>query len=181
MCPKGTSEFYRPQMSEAGLSPIHRIVALDQSGSPTNLWIPGEAPLTIKVDKKEIVTLMTLGTHPEELALGYLRNQNLIENIEDIESVKVDWEKEAVNILTKHGKGITDFEKKLSKKTVTSGCGQGTLFSCTIDKIYELRLPGINVRQSAIYALLKKSFHITEFTGRQVQCMVVGFVKKTGS
>ena len=143
-------------MSAAGLSPIHRVVALDQSGSPTELWIPGEAPLTIKVDNKEIVTLMTLGTHPEELALGYLRNQNLIENIEDIKSVSVDWEKEVVNIFTIHGEGIADLEKKLSKKTVTSGCGQGTLFSCTIDKIYEMRLPGINVRQSAIYALLKK-------------------------
>ena len=156
MCPKVTSEFYRPQLSAADLSPIHRVVAFDQSGSQTELWIPGEAPLTIKVDKKEIVTLMTLGTHPEELALGYIRNQNLIENIEDIKSVNVDWEKEVVNIITKHGKGIADFEAKLSKMTITSGCGQGTLFSCTIDKIYDLRLPGITVRQTAIYALLKK-------------------------
>jgi FdhD protein len=153
---KVTSEFYRPQMSAAGLSPVHRVVALDQSGNPTELWIPGEAPLTIKVDNNEIVTLMTLGTHPEELALGYLRNQNLIENIEEINSVSVNWEKEVVNIITKHGKGIADFERKLSKLTVTSGCGQGTLFSCTIDKIYELRFPGTTVRQSAIYELLKK-------------------------
>ncbi len=129
MSKKVTSEIFRPQMSAAGLSPVHRIVALDQSGSPTELWIPGEAPLTIKVDNIEIVTLMTLGTHPEELALGYLRNQNLIENIEEINSVSVNWEKEVANIFTKHGKGIIDFESKLSKLTVTSGCGQGTLLA----------------------------------------------------
>jgi len=143
-------------MSAASLSPIHKVAAFDQSGSPIELWIPGEVPLTIKVDNNEVLTLMTLGTHPEELALGYLRNQNLIENIEDIKSVSVDWEKEVIYIYTNHGQGIADFERKLSKMTVTCGCGQGTIFSCTIDKIYELRLTGITVRQSAIYALLKK-------------------------
>lgn len=98
---------------------------------------------------------MTLGTNPEELALGYLHNQRLLERIEDIESVEVDWDRETVSVTTRHGQGIPDLEKKLSRMTVTSGCGQGTLFSCTLDKLYEQKLPRVKVRQSTIYKLLK--------------------------
>lgn len=147
---------YRPRMTEAGLSPVHQVMAYDQNGRRRPILIPGESPLTIKVDGKEIVTLMTLGTHPEELALGYLRNQRLIEDLEEIRSVTVDWEKERVDLRTVSGKGIEDLEQKLERMTVTSGCGQGTLFSCTIDKIYEMRLDSPVVRQSVIYRLLNK-------------------------
>ena len=97
---------------------------------------------------------MTLGTHPEELALGYLRNQRLLENISDIESVQVDWEKELVAVNLTAGKEITDWEEKLSKRTVTSGCGQGTVFSCTLDKLYDAKLPKVSLKQSKIYELL---------------------------
>jgi len=100
------------------------------------------------------VTLMTLGTHPEELALGYLRNQRLIEHLTDIESVVVDWEREHVLVTTRHGEGIVDWEQKLSKRTVTTGCGQGTVFSCTLDKLYDRRLPKVSLRQSTIYKVL---------------------------
>jgi FdhD protein len=98
---------------------------------------------------------MTLGTRPEELTLGYLRNQRLIENIEEIESVAVDWDRGVVQIATVHGRGIIDWEQKLSKRTVTTGCGQGTVFSCTLDKLYDVRLPRVTLRQSLIYALLQ--------------------------
>ncbi len=124
-------------------------------GKPRRVSIPGESPLTIKVDGHEIVTLMTLGTNPEELALGYLHNQRLLERIEDIESVEVDWERETVNVTTRHGQGIPDLEEKTSRVTVTSGCGQGTIFSCTVDKLYEQKLPRVEVRQSTIYQILK--------------------------
>jgi FdhD protein len=142
-------------LSRAGLPPVHQVEVFDHLGKPRQVAIPGESPLTIKVDGREIVTLMTLGTNPEELALGYLHNQRLLERIQDIESVEVDWARETVNVSTRHGQGIPDLEKKLSRVTVTSGCGQGTLFSCTVDKLYEQKLPQARVRQSTIYQVLK--------------------------
>ena len=146
---------YRPAMSAAGLSPTHAVVAVDEFGETRDVHIAGESPLTLKVDGREVVTLMTLGTHPEELALGYLRNQRLIEEIEDIKSVQVDWSKETVWIETHAGQGVVDWETKLSKRTITTGCGQGTVFSCTLDKLYNLRLPRVRLRQSRIYELLR--------------------------
>lgn len=142
-------------MSAAGLSPTHAVVAVDEFGETRDVHIAGESPLTLKVDGREVVTLMTLGTHPEELALGYLRNQRLIEKIEDIKSVQVDWNKETVWIETHAGQGVVDWETKLSKRTITTGCGQGTVFSCTLDKLYNLRLPRVRLRQSRIYELLR--------------------------
>lgn len=142
-------------MTAAGLAPTHDVEAVDQFGTKQLVRIAGEFPLTLKVDGREVVTLMTLGVHPEELALGFLRNQRLIEHIEEIKSVDVNWERESVSIITRHGNGIIDWQEKLSKRTVTSGCGQGTVFSCTLDKLYEQRLSKPSVRQSVIYELLK--------------------------
>lgn len=146
---------YRPKMTTKGLSPTYKVEAVDQTGGWKQVWIAGESPLTIKVDDTEIVTLMTLGTHPEELSLGFLRNQRLMEHIEDIQSVEVDWKKETVHIHTTHGKGIVDLQAKVGKRTVTTGCGQGTVFSCTLDKLYEDRLQPMALRQSTLYALLR--------------------------
>ena len=98
---------------------------------------------------------MTLGTHPEKLTLGYLRNQRLIDDINEIAEVRVDWDRETVDVFTSHGDGIVDLQEKISKRTVTSGCGQGTIFSCTLDKLYDTRLPRVDIYQSTIYALLK--------------------------
>ncbi len=134
--------------------PTEAVSAVDEFGESREVNVAGEFPLTLKVDDREVVTLMTLGTHPEELALGYLRNQRLVETIEDIESVKVDWELERVDIATTHGGGIIDWEDKLSNRTITTGCGQGTVFSCTLDKLYDVRLPQVRIRQSTIYGLL---------------------------
>ena len=145
----------QPRLSRAGLAPVHQVEVFDHLGRPRRVAIPGESPLTIKVDGREIVTLMTLGTNPEELTLGYLHNQRLLERIEDIESVGVDWARETVNVSTRHGQGIPNLEEKLSRVTVTGGCGQGTLFSCTVDKLYEQKLPRVRVRQSTIYRVLK--------------------------
>lgn len=149
------SEHYLPQMTRAGLAPTQAVVAVDEFGDTRDLSVAGEFPLTLKVDEREVVTLMTLGTHPEELALGYLRNQRLIENIEEIESVTVNWDRELVLVKTTHGKGIIDWEGKLAKRTVTTGCAQGTVFSCTLDKLYDVRLPRVILRQSTVYALLR--------------------------
>lgn len=143
------------QSSRSGLPPVHQVEVFDQLGHPGQTFLPGEYPLTIKVDGREIVTLMTLGANPEELALGYLRNQRLVERLEDIESVAVDWSRETVNVSTRQGRGIPDLADKLSRLTVTSGCGQGTLFSCTVDKLYEHKLPKAMVLRSTIYQVLK--------------------------
>jgi len=144
----------RPRLSHAGLEPVHQIEVYDQSGRTKEACIPGESPLTIKVDDREIITLMTLGTNPEELALGYLHNQRLLESIEEIESVEVIWERETVRVTTRHGQGVPDLAEKFSGITVTSGCGQGTIFSCTVDKLYETKLPQVTLRQSIIYKTL---------------------------
>jgi FdhD protein len=146
----------RRDMSKSGLEPIHRVRAVDQDGREQNVAVAGESPLTILVDDEELVTLMTLGTHPEELVLGYLRNQGLIEDIEDIVGIKVDWEREAANVITDSRGGLKNIKKELSKRIVTSGCGQGTLFSCSLDKLYDIKLTSFKLRQSTIYALLNE-------------------------
>tara|TARA_Y100001960_G_scaffold316963_1_gene384640 strand:- start:89 stop:928 length:840 start_codon:yes stop_codon:yes gene_type:complete len=141
-------------MTNAGLEPTQRVRARDEFGEPRELNIAGEHPLTIKVDEAEVVTLMTLGTYPEKLALGYLRNQRLIDNINEIAEVRVDWDRETVDVFTTHGDGIIDLHEKIAQRTVTSGCGQGTIFSCTLDKLYDTQLPRVEIYQSTIYALL---------------------------
>ena len=148
------ADAYRPKMSDEGLAPTHDVVAVDEFGEQRDMQVAGEFPLTIKVDDREIVTLMTLGCHPEALTLGYLRNQRMLDQLEDVESIEVDWDREQVNVRTTHGNGITDLEERLKKKTVTTGCGQGTVFSCTLNDLYDLKVPEINLRQSTIYDLL---------------------------
>lgn len=145
---------FEPLLSSAGLRPTHPVEAIDEFGAKRDMRVAGEFPLTIKVDEREVVTLMTLGTYPELLALGYLRNQRLVESVYDIKSIKVDWDRETAFVETHAGEGIIDWENKLSKRTVTTGCGQGTVFSCTLDKIYENPLPKAFIRQSTLYGLL---------------------------
>lgn len=150
----GAAPHYRPMMTRAGLIPTHPVEAVDEYGTSRAGQVAGEFPLTIKVDGREIVTLMTLGTHPEALTLGYLRNQRLIEDLRSIRAVEVDWERDRVDVFTHSGAGIEDWERKLAKRTVTTGCGQGTVFSCTLDKLYDLQLPKVRLRQSTLYELL---------------------------
>ena len=138
------------------LPPTHDVVVIDQNNKKRNVAIPGESPLTIKVDGREIVTVMTMGTHPRELVLGFIRNQGLIKDIADIESVNINWETETASIRVKPGKGLNGIRESLSKRTITSGCGGGTLFAQNMDELYELKLPVLKIRQSTIYALLNK-------------------------
>ena len=147
-----TSARYRPTMSRAGLAPTHAVTAVDEYGASRDLHVAGERPLALFVDKKEIVTLMTLGTQPEALALGYLRNQGLVERLEDIKSVHADWDAEAVAVTTFHG--VTELDKRTAKRTVTSGCGQGTVFGNMLEKLERAKLPRVYLKQSAIYDLL---------------------------
>jgi len=143
---------YRPEITHAGLSPTHPVTAVDEYNASREVEVPGESPLTLYVDGREIVTLMTIGAHPEALALGYLRNQRFVDRLEQIQSVSVDHHTESVQVSTREG--IEGWDEKLKRRTVTTGCGQGTVFSCTLDNLYSIRLPAVSVRQSTIYALL---------------------------
>lgn len=144
---------YRPQLTDAGLEPARPAVAIDEYGLARELDIAGESPLTLYVDKRELVTLMTLGTYPEALAIGYLRNQGLVKELREIVSVQVDWETEAVAVTTRSG--IEGLEEKLASRTVTTGCGQGTVFGGIMEELERTELPHHTLRQSTVYHLLK--------------------------
>ncbi|MDR9436845.1 MAG: formate dehydrogenase accessory sulfurtransferase FdhD [Thiohalophilus sp.] len=140
-------------LSDARLSPTYAIEAMDEYGQSREVHVAGERPLTLKVDGQEIVTLMTLGNYPEALTLGYLRNQRLIDAIDEITRIWVDWDQERVDVTTRRGEGIQD--ERMQGRTVTTGCGQGTVFSCTLDKIYGQKLTALQVKQSRLYDLLR--------------------------
>jgi FdhD protein len=144
----------KPQMSDAGLSSAKTTIAVDEKGQTRSIELVGERALTLYVDKQEIVTLMTIGTHPELLTLGYLRNQGFIESLADIKVIQVDWETEAVAVVTHKTKSATDFSAQLAKRTVTTGCGQGTVFGRLMDKLKKIRVPNTQIKQPTIYALL---------------------------
>lgn len=143
---------YRPELTSAGLEPTHAVAATDEYGHTRELDIAGESPLTLYVDKREVVTLMTLGTYPEALAIGYLRNQGLVNSLHEIVSVQVDWETEAVAVTTRGG--IQGIDEKLENRTVTTGCGQGTVFGSILEELDRIRLPRRWLKQSTIYHLL---------------------------
>jgi FdhD protein len=146
---------YRPILTDAARPSTFNVRAIDESGATRDTSVAGEHPLTLYVDKREILTLMTLGAAPEALAIGYLRNQRLLDRIEEIVSVQVDWEVGAVAVNTRHG--LKDLEAKLGKRTTTSGCGQGTVFGDLMEEIDSVRLPaGATLTRSTLYALLDR-------------------------
>ena len=144
---------HRPDMTDAGLAPCHPVTVMDEFGAPQDTHIAGERPLTLYLDKREVVTLMTLGGHPELLAIGYLRNQGLVERLEDILAVQVDWDTESVAVVTRGT--IDDLDRRLGTRTVTTGCGQGTVFGHIMDQLDAIDLPAVQLRQSVIYDLLR--------------------------
>jgi len=141
-----------PQLTDAGLDASYAVNGINEFGETIAGHIAAERALTIYLDKREIVTLMTLGTQPELLVLGWLRNQRLVKNMEDIKAIQVDWETESVAITTH--KTIDELDEKLSKKTVTTGCGQGTVYGDMMDGLDKLKLPKVSLKQSLIYNLL---------------------------
>lgn len=144
---------YRPELTDAGLEASLAVTAVDEFGQTREGHIACERPLTIYLDKQEIVTLMTLGTHPELLILGWLRNQRFVQDLADIHAVQVDWETDSVAVTTRGG--VKGLNEKLSKKTVTTGCGQGTVFGNLMDDFEKIRLPEISIKQSTLYSLLQ--------------------------
>ncbi|NMG42585.1 sulfurtransferase FdhD [Aromatoleum toluvorans] len=143
----------RPLLSHASHPLTVTIPAINELGEAVPTPIAGEFPLTIYVDRREIVTLMTLGAAPEALTIGWLRNQRLVASLDDIESVQVDWEVNAVAVTTRNG--LIDAEERLGSRTVTTGCGQGTVFGGLMDEIDAIRLPAERrLSQATLYALM---------------------------
>ena len=144
---------YRPEITHSARPATYTVDARDESGQLVPTPIAGEHPLTLYVDKREIVTLMTLGAAPEALAIGFLRNQRLVESIEEIESVQVDWEVNAVVVTT--FTGLADLDRKTAKRTATTGCGQGTVFGDLMEDIDAIRLDDrMRVEESTLFELL---------------------------
>ena len=128
-----------PLLTRAGSALTREIEVLDEYGEHRRIHIPDERPLALYVDKRELVTLMTLGAEPELLALGYLRNQRLVDSVEQVLSITADWDVNAVSVRTRAG--IEDFERKTAQRVVTTGCGQGTVFGNLIDGLQAVELP----------------------------------------
>jgi FdhD protein len=144
-----------PDLTNASRPATVNVDALDEHGVRREVAIAGEHALTVYVDKQELLTLMTLGGAPEALAIGYLRNQRLVESIDDIVSVHVDWEVSAVAITTRAG--LVDLEGKTARRTKTTGCGQGTVFGDLMEDVERIRLPqGATLARSTLYDLLDR-------------------------
>jgi len=142
-----------PEMTHAGLEPTQAVTAVDEYRNLREMHVAGERALTIYVDSYEIVTLMTLGTQPELLALGYLKNQGLVSDIREIRSVQVDWEVGAAAVTTHANRD--DWKERLGPRIVTTGCGQGTVFGDIMENLEDLKLSPPRLKQSDVYALMK--------------------------
>ncbi len=129
----------QPKMTSA----IHSVTAVDEYGQTRTVQVAGEMPLKLFLDECEIVTLMTLGSYPEALAIGYLINQHLIKDLHEIRSLQVNWNMVEVSTFNK--------DKKINHNTITSGCGRGAV----LDTISDILLPNLTIKQSLIYTLLQ--------------------------
>ena len=142
-----------PYLTQAHAPLTSEIDAVNEYGELQKVSIPAERALTVYVDKRELVTLMTLGANPELLVLGYLRNQRLVKTVTDIESITVDWEVGAAAVKTRHG--IQNIEEKTAHRVVTTGCGQGSVFGGLMDEVDQIKLPEAAVlTQSQLYGLV---------------------------
>jgi FdhD protein len=136
-----------PRLSEA-------VTGLDQDGNPIETAVVTERPLTLFLNAREIVTMMTIGDHPDLLAVGYLLNQHMLRPDDEIEGI--DYEDD-IGVVVVRTKRETDYEEKLKKRVQTSGCAQGTVFGDVMENFDEARLPAdAEIRTSWIYALSRK-------------------------
>ncbi|CAQ79133.1 putative formate dehydrogenase accessory protein [Aliivibrio salmonicida LFI1238] len=125
----------------------------DEYGEKLSKEVACEQPLTLMLNWQEVVTLMTLGARPAELVLGYLKNQHFISDVSLLESVLIDWETKTAAVNTKE---TTEHVKEnLKKKTVTSGCGQGTMYGNVMKQLENYQVPQVTINQSDIYASLE--------------------------
>ena len=147
-----------PRLTQARAPLTCAVQAINEHGQTEDLAIPAERALTVYVDKRELVTLMTLGAHPEWLVLGYLRNQRLVDGLAAVESITVDWdagEGGAGVAAVKTHHGIADLSAKTAQRVVTTGCGQGSMFGDLLTDIDGLQLPPARLSQQRLYAMVE--------------------------
>ena len=146
----------KPRLTQARGALLRDIVTVDEHGQRRTIQVPVERPLTVFVDKRELVTLMTLGQLPELLVLGYLLNQRLVADVSLLESVTVDWDVHAAAVKTRAG--LADYEDRTAHRVVTTGCGQGTVFGEVMAGLEGLSLPGpeaARLSQATLYRMLE--------------------------
>jgi FdhD protein len=145
----------RPQLTDAAKPATFDVEAYNERGEMVPTAVAGEHPLTLYLDKKELVTLMTLGHAPEALAIGYLRNQRLVGSLDELAAVQVDWETESCAIATR--KGVKGLARKTRKRTVTTGCGQGTVYGDLMEEIDKVRLrDDVTLSDEQLFLLVEK-------------------------
>jgi FdhD protein len=132
------------------------VAGIDQEGRPVETAVVMERPLTLFLNGREIVTMMTIGDHPDCLAVGYLLNQNMLLPGDRITAIEYDDDLDPEFVIVRTDRE-TNFEDKLKKKTLTSGCAQGTVFGDLMEKFDEVRLdPKAILKTSWLYALSRK-------------------------
>jgi FdhD protein len=144
-----------PRLTQAQVALTREVEVRDEFGTRRTIQIPAERPLTLFIDKREVVTLMTLGAAPELLALGYLRNQRLVDAVDDVESITVDWAVEAAAVKTRRG-AAQSIQSRTARRIVTTGCGQGTMFGHLMDELDATQLPSAataRIHQSTLHQL----------------------------
>ncbi|MDP3189912.1 formate dehydrogenase accessory sulfurtransferase FdhD [Rhodoferax sp.] len=141
-----------PRLTQARAPLTREVLVVNELGDTDTVSIPAERALTVYVDKRELVTLMTLGAHPELLVLGFLRNQRLVASVAEVESITVDWEVGAAAVKTRQG--ISDIEARTAKRVVTTGCGQGSVFGDLMAEVDNITLPAATLSQAELYGIV---------------------------
>ena len=147
----------RPETTSASRPLTFDVEAINERGEMVPTAIAGEHALTLYIDKLEVVTLMTMGQAPEALAVGYLRNQRLLHGVEEIAAVQVDWETGSAAVSTRSSPGFAarNLRDKMKKRTITSGCGQGTMFGSLMEEMDRVQLrEDVVLHEETLYALL---------------------------
>jgi len=150
----------KPLLTRAQAPLTRRVTVCNEFGEVSETAIPAERALTVYLDKRELVTLMTLGGEPELLVLGFLRNQRLIESVEQIESITVDWtvgegevgEPGVAAVRTREGANV--HVERSAERVVTTGCGQGSVFGDLMANIDEIELPDAQITQAQLYGIV---------------------------
>jgi FdhD protein len=145
-------------LTNAARPATFEVLSVNQDGEQQAVLIAGEHPLTLYVDRRELLTVMTLGAAPEALAIGYLLNQRLIRSVEELASVQVDWETGACAVTTRAG--IAQLEERLSRRTRTTGCGEGTVFGDLMGEIDDISLrDDVTIRPVQLMAMQEAVRH----------------------
>ncbi len=143
-----SSYVIRPDPADPRLS--REVEGVDQSGARVATRVVAEKPLTLYLNAQEIVTMMTIGDHPGLLGVGYLLNQMMLRQDDEVTATDFDEELDVVVVRTKRR---TNYEDKMKKRTLTSGCAQGTTFGDLMEAIEEVKLPAAELRTSWLYRL----------------------------